>query len=86
MARVTVEDCLRHVDNRFALVILAAERARQLSKGAPPLIACENKPAVAALREIAAGKVRFNEDIRSTIAKYLIEFQNRGRKQPTPAA
>ena len=59
MARVTVEDCLEKINNRFALVILGAERARQLAKGAQPLIDCENKPAVTSLREIADGKVRF---------------------------
>ena len=58
MARVTVEDCLEKVDNRFALVILAAERSRQISKGSPMLVPCRNKPAVAALREIAG---RFSE-------------------------
>ena len=47
MARVTVEDCLELVDNRFALVILAAERARQIAKGAPALLRCDNKPAAA---------------------------------------
>ena len=49
MARVTVEDCLEQVPNRFALTILAAERGRQISKGAPPLVRCENKSAVTAL-------------------------------------
>ena len=63
MARVTVEDCLDKVGNRFALVILAAERARQLSKGARALVRCDNKPAVTALREIADGKVKFNENV-----------------------
>jgi len=59
MARVTVEDCLDHVENRFALVMLAAKRARQLSRmNADPLVELENdKPTVVALREIAAGKV-----------------------------
>ncbi len=71
MARVTVEDCLEKVGNRFALVILAAERARQISKGSPAMIRCDNKPAVTALREIAAGKVRFEEDIRATVEQYL---------------
>lgn len=58
MARVTVEDCLEHVDNRFDLVLLATKRARQLSNGVSPLLAWENdKPTVMALREIAAGLV-----------------------------
>ncbi len=54
MARITVEDCLEHVDNRFDLVLLAARRARQISQGADPLVPAENdKPTVIALREIA---------------------------------
>ncbi len=54
MARITVEDCLEHVDNRFDLVLLAARRARQIAQGADPLVPPENdKPTVIALREIA---------------------------------
>ena len=54
MARITVEDCLEHIENRFDLVLLAARRARQISRGADPLVAPENdKPTVIALREIA---------------------------------
>jgi DNA-directed RNA polymerase subunit omega len=54
MARITVEDCLEHVENRFDLVLLAARRARQISRGAEPLVPAENdKPTVIALREIA---------------------------------
>lgn len=57
MARVTVEDCLEHVDNRFELVMVASKRARQLSIGGKePRLPWENdKPTVMALREIAAG-------------------------------
>ena len=59
MARVTVEDCLEMVENRFALVHLATKRARQLTAGAKPLLdAPGNKEVVTALREIAAGVVR----------------------------
>lgn len=58
MARITVEDCLQHVDNQFSLVLRAAKRARALARGAAPMIEVENdKPTVLALREIAAGKV-----------------------------
>lgn len=59
MARVTVEDCLDHVDNRFELIMVSAKRARQLAnEGAEPLVDEENdKPTVVALREIAEGKV-----------------------------
>lgn len=73
MARVTVEDCLENVGNRFALVVLAAQRARQLAKGARPLVNCDNKPAVTALREIAARKVRFSEDVNDVVRQYLTE-------------
>lgn len=59
MARITVEDCLRQVESRFALCLLAARRAKQLMKGAPPLVESDNKPIVQALREIAAGKVTY---------------------------
>jgi DNA-directed RNA polymerase subunit omega len=58
MARITVEDCLQKSSNRFELVMLAAKRARQLLKGAKPLIESDNRDVVIALREIAAGKVR----------------------------
>lgn len=57
MARITVEDCLKKVDNRFALIHLAAKRVRQLRKGAEPLVICKNKDIVVSLREIAADKV-----------------------------
>lgn len=57
MARITVEDCLNRVDNRFGLMHLAANRVRQLRKGAEPLVVCKNRDTVVALREIAAGKV-----------------------------
>ena len=59
MARVTVEDCLEHTENRFSLVLLAARRARQLSMTAmQPLVELENdKTTVVALREVAAGHI-----------------------------
>ncbi|ACO76542.1 DNA-directed RNA polymerase subunit omega [Azotobacter vinelandii CA] len=62
MARVTVEDCLENVDNRFELVMLASKRARQLATGGKePRLPWENdKPTVVALREIAAGLVDYN--------------------------
>ena len=61
MARITVEDCLQKVNSRFELVILAAQRARQLFKGAKPLIESDNREVVVALREIAEGKVKKSE-------------------------
>ncbi len=58
MARLTVEDCLPHVDNRFDLVLLASKRARQIAVGSAPLVDEENdKPTVIALREIAEGLI-----------------------------
>lgn len=63
MARITVEDCLEHVDNRFELVLLATKRARQLAFGTvEPLVPWENdKATVVALREIATGQI--NEEM-----------------------
>ena len=73
MARVTVEDCMVQVNNRFALVLLAAQRTRQLIRGAPPLVSSKNKAAVTALREIARGKVRFHRDVREVMEQYIEE-------------
>jgi DNA-directed RNA polymerase subunit omega len=60
MARVTVEDCLVNVENRFELVMVASKRAREIAvKGAQPFVAWENdKPTVVALREIAEGFIK----------------------------
>jgi DNA-directed RNA polymerase subunit omega len=57
MARITVEDCLETVNNRFALVLVTSKRSRQILKGSRPLVRSNNKPVVTALREIAARKV-----------------------------
>ena len=58
MARVTVEDCLDNVENRFKLVLVATRRARQLANGREALVDLENdKPTVVALREIAGGQI-----------------------------
>ena len=59
MARITVEDCLKKVESRFELVILAARRAKMIMKGAKPLVDTDNRSIVTALREVAAGKVKF---------------------------
>ena len=61
MARVTVEDCLDKVDNRFALVVLVAKRAKQLLKGSNPTVPGKNKYIVTSLREVANGTVKFEE-------------------------
>ncbi|HEX5034619.1 MAG TPA: DNA-directed RNA polymerase subunit omega, partial [bacterium] len=58
MARVTVEDCLEKIENRFALVHLASRRVRQLAKGSARLVVSKNKDVVTALREIAESRVR----------------------------
>jgi DNA-directed RNA polymerase subunit omega len=58
MARITVDDCLGHISNRFQLTLAATYRARQLTHGAAPMVEPEkDKPTVIALREIALGKV-----------------------------
>ena len=73
MARVTVEDCLEREENRFALVILAAHRTRQLIKGSSSLVPSKNKPAVTALREIAAGKVHFDRTSNEVVEEWIQE-------------
>lgn len=77
MARVTVEDCLEQENNRFALVVLAAQRTRQLMKGMPALVDSKNKAAVIALREIAAGKVHWHRDTDEVVQEYINEMQSR---------
>ena len=76
MARVTVEDCLEREENRFALVILAARRTRQLMKGSGALVHSKNKAAVTALREIAAGHVHFDRASNDAVSEW-IEQQHR---------
>jgi DNA-directed RNA polymerase subunit omega len=77
MARVTVEDCLTNVDNRFQLVLVATKRARQISLGSEPFIEAENdKPTVLALREIADGLVTrdiLDDEIEEEIFEALEE-------------
>lgn len=74
MARVTVEDCLTNVDNRFQLVLVATKRARQISLGAEPFIDQENdKPTVLALREIAEGLVT-RDILEDPVEEDVLEF------------
>ena len=61
MARITVEDCMDKVENRFELVHLTAKRSKQLVKGARPQVRSSNRDVVTALREIAAGEVYFEK-------------------------
>jgi DNA-directed RNA polymerase subunit omega len=78
MARVTVEDCLEREENRFALVLLASTRTRQLMKGAGALVHSKNKPAVTALREIAAGKVHYDRPSNEVVGEWIAVQNERG--------
>lgn len=71
MARVTVEDCLEKVENRFALVMMATARARELRRGSSRIFPSENKEPVHALREIAAGFIIFDEQSRNRLRRHL---------------
>jgi len=82
MARVTVEDCLTNVDNRFELVLLATKRARQIANGQEPMVPWENdKPTVVALREISEGLVtpatmdKHDADAAAEDDEFIIEEQ-----------
>lgn len=75
MARVTVEDCLEREENRFALVVLAAARTRQLMKGSPALVRSKNKASVTALREIAAGKVHYDRPTMEVVIEHIAQQQ-----------
>jgi len=68
MARITVEDCLQQVPNRFLLVMVASKRTKQLFKGAQPLIEnkANNRKVVLALREVAAGKIEYELPTRQS--------------------
>ena len=87
MARLTVEDCLENVDNRYDLVLLASKRARQIAMGAEPLVpANDDKPTVIALREIAENLV--NDGNIDTINQFNVEdeFTEADFVIPTPAS
>ena len=71
MARVTVEDSLDRVENRFALSMLAVQRARELRKGSVRIFPSKNKEIVHALREVAAGFVIFDERSKDKLARVL---------------
>lgn len=71
MARVTVEDCLEKVENRFALVMLGSARARELRRGSERVFPSKNKEAVHALREIAAGYVAFDDASKAKLRSVL---------------
>jgi len=82
MARITVEDCLKKVDNRFELIHLSAKRVRQLRKGSEPLVQSKNTDIVISLREIAAGEVfQVDEDEMQNI---LIDTKESSEYLETP--
>ena len=91
MARVTVEDCLHVVDNRFALCLLTVKRTRQLMSGARAIVEnTRDKYPVLALREIATGKVRFDRPLKDVLSgKYNpppveVKLVPAGSRNPTP--
>ena len=71
MARVTVEDCLDRIPSRFALVIVAARRTRQLLKGSESRVKSRNREAVTALREISSGAVYVEENIAEILEQHV---------------
>ncbi len=74
MARVTVEDCLEKIPNRFALTVLASRRARALSEGrGTSMVPVTNKVGVLALREVARGLVRYEEDVKEVVLAFIEE-------------
>jgi DNA-directed RNA polymerase subunit omega len=75
MARVTIEDCLEQVPNRFSLIHLAFQRVKQLRSGASPTVQSKNKEVVVALREIAAGNVTypFEHDLKLGAGEIIAE-------------
>lgn len=81
MARITVEDCLKKVDNRFELIHLSAKRVRQLRKGSEPLVKSKNTDIVVSLREIAKGEV-FHPD-EDEARQLLIENQESSLEEQT---
>lgn len=83
MARITVEDCLANVDNRFELVLTATKRARQIANGADSLVHEGNdKPTVIALREIAAGFINAERvDLIQAEIEATEAFENRPQEE-----
>jgi DNA-directed RNA polymerase subunit omega len=71
MARVTVEDCLERIPSRFALVLIAARRTRQLLKGAETKVKRKNREAVTALREISSGAVYVEENVAELLEQHV---------------
>lgn len=82
MARITVEDCLKNVENRFGLVMLGVKRAKQLYAGADPLVKCDNKEIICSLREIASGLVRPVAPVAREAAQVTSKFITVTLKDP----
>ncbi|MBQ9816429.1 MAG: DNA-directed RNA polymerase subunit omega [Proteobacteria bacterium] len=80
MARVTVEDCLEKIPNRFAMALLASKRARGLLHGAEPTLESDNKPCVTALREIAEGTVHWDLPVEDILAGNIPEAKKKSRR------
>lgn len=81
MARVTVEDCLELVPNRFALVHLGVKRARELMRDAEPLVPTENRECVTALREVAANRITIDDELSETLQKFAEPSKPRSRRR-----
>jgi len=81
MARVTVEDCLVRIPNRFALIHLATKRALQLKRNAEPLVETENKECVTALREVGEGNITFQGDVEEIVSGRWRKERKRNRRK-----
>jgi DNA-directed RNA polymerase subunit omega len=83
VARVTIEDCLEQVPNRFALIHLAFQRVKQLRAGAVPIVQSKNKEVVVALREIAAGRANFplENEVTEKRKEIGIESDKTGKRE-----
>ena len=78
MARITIEDCLKRVQNRFLLVNMAAKRVRQIREGSEYLVSSpKNEDIVVSLREIAAGKITIREDKEEEIKEEIVEKEEK---------
>jgi DNA-directed RNA polymerase subunit omega len=76
VARITIEDCLKRVKNRFLLVNMAAKRVRQIREGSEYLVSSpKNEDIVVSLREIAAGKITIREDKEEEIKEEIVEIE-----------
>jgi len=80
MARVTVEDCLEKIPNRFAMALLASKRARDILQGKEPTIETDNKPCVTALREIAEGNVHWDLPVEDILCGNIPEAKKKTRR------